>query len=354
MSTSGRQLRVWIDLANSPHPLLFAPVAHALAERGDEALVTARDHAQTLELTRERFDRVEVFGGESPGGRAAKAAAIARRVGELRRWARRAKPDVALSHNSYAQVAAARLAGIPAVTAMDFEYQPANHLAFRLAQLVLLPETVPAEVVRRQGARPRKVRRYPGLKESLYVGEFEPDPNVVARLGVERGPGDALVVLRTPPSRAIYHRFGNPLFEEALLALGGQPAVKCVLLARHPEQRQAVAALGLSNVVVPDRAVDALALMFEADLVVGAGGTMTREAALLGIPTLSVFAGRRPAVDTWLEERGKLRRLASVGQVEHVRRRQSEPTDLAEIRAEAGRAIDVFCAAVTVTADGRR
>jgi len=38
-----------------------------------------------------------------------------------------------LSHNSYSQIVAARLLRIPVVTAMDFEHQPANHLAFRLA-----------------------------------------------------------------------------------------------------------------------------------------------------------------------------------------------------------------------------
>lgn len=31
---------------------------------------------------------------------------------------------------------------------------------------------------------------------------------------------------------------------------------------------------------------------------------MTREAALLGVPTVSLFAGRRPAVDRWLEQNG--------------------------------------------------
>ena len=44
--------------------------------------------------------------------------------------------------------------------------------------------------------------------------------------------------------------------------------------------------------------------MYAADLVIGAGGTMTREAALLGVPTFSVFAGKSPAVDRALEAQG--------------------------------------------------
>src|SRR4051812_21122030 len=114
MPSAKQGLRVWIDLANSPHPLLFAPVARALGERGDVVLITARDHAQTLELARERFPDVEVIGGESPAGRASKAGALVRRIRGLRDWARGQRPDIALSHNSYAQIVAARLAGIPA------------------------------------------------------------------------------------------------------------------------------------------------------------------------------------------------------------------------------------------------
>src|SRR5439155_17293593 len=98
---------------------------------------------------------VLVVGGASPRATAAKAAAIMQRVRELREVARRERPDVALSHNSYAQVAAARSLGLPTVTAMDYEHQPANHLAFRLALVILLPEALPLDAVRRQGASAR-------------------------------------------------------------------------------------------------------------------------------------------------------------------------------------------------------
>jgi sulfotransferase family protein/uncharacterized protein DUF354 len=204
--------QVWIDLSNSPHALLFAPVASELGRRGHQVLVTARDNAQTAELARQHWPDVEVIGAESPPGRARKVGTLLNRVAGLRRWAKQREPDVALSHNSYAQVVAARSLGIPCVTAMDFEHQPANHLAFRLADSVLVPEAIPAKAIRRQGARDSKLHRYPGLKESIYLGNFAPDPDIVAKLGVEREADEALVVLRTPPSRAIYHRFANPLF----------------------------------------------------------------------------------------------------------------------------------------------
>ncbi len=339
-------MRVWIDLSNSPHPLLFAPVARRLEELGHEVLVTARDAAQTLELALERWPEAVAVGGPSPKGRRAKAQAIVARARDLRRFARRTGPDVALSHNSYAQIAAARSLGVPAVTAMDYEHQPANHVAFRLADRILLPAALPAEAVRRQGATTEKVERYDGLKEELYVGDFEPDPDILAKVGAERRDGEAVVVMRAPPSRAVYHRFDNPVFDAILDEVRRRNDARCVVLTRHPEQRDALEALASPNVVVPDRAVDARSLMYAADLVVGAGGTMTREAAIMGLPTVSVFAGRPPHVDLWLERRGLLCRAAHAEELGPIRRRADAPRNVGELRARAGELIQVFANAV--------
>jgi hypothetical protein len=160
-------VRIWIDLSNSPHPLLFEPVSRRLEQLGHEVLVTARDNAQTVELARERWDPVEVIGTSSPPGRGSKALPILDRIRRLASWARAERPDAALSHNSYAQIVAARILGIPAVTAMDYEHQPANHVAFRLAGTVLLPAALAESEVslRKTGLTRRKTRLYDGLKE---------------------------------------------------------------------------------------------------------------------------------------------------------------------------------------------
>jgi predicted glycosyltransferase len=335
-------VKVWLDLANSPHPLLFSPVARELQRRGHDVLPTARDNAQTVELAHERFGDVVVIGGESPRSLRPKAVALARRAAELRGWARAQRPDVALSHNSYAQIVAARALRMPIVTAMDFEHQPANHLAFRAADAILVPDVMPRGTIRRQGARAAKVRPYAGMKEELYLGDFEPDGSVAARLELDERSEQALVVLRTPPGRAIYHRFENPLFVEVLKTLGAQPQVRVVVLTRVAEQRHAIAELGLPNCVMPDGAIDARSLLYAADLVIGAGGTMTREAALLGVPTFSVFAGRSPAVDRALEARGLLQRLRQAGQVSAVRKRGHEPASLEQLRRRGAEIVNVF------------
>jgi uncharacterized protein len=338
-------MRVWIDLSNSPHPLLFAPIARRLEELGHEVGVTARDNAQTVELTLERWPHATIIGGQSPRSRANKAKVMIERVRALRRWARGFCADVALSHNSYGQIVAARSLGLRVVTAMDYEGQPANHLAFRLAHTILMPEALRGSRVHKQGATHARAHFYPGFKEEIYLGDFDPDLNVLGSIGIERS-DHSLVVARTPPSRAAYHRFDSPLFEQTIEALGRKANTHVVVLARHTEQREALRSLGLTNVVVPDHAIDARSLMYEADLVLGAGGTMTREAALMGLPTYSVFAGEQPAVDRQLERQGHLKRARSVHQMANVRQRASEPHSISELRARATELVDRFVEAV--------
>jgi predicted glycosyltransferase len=94
--------------------------------------------------------------------------------------------------------------------------------------------------------------------------------------------------------------------------------------------------------------------MYAADLVVGAGGTMTREAALLGVPTLSLFRGEQPAVDRWLETHGKLRRVASPQEVVPIHRRPTEPRSVEELARRSVELIDVFLRTVEASAHGAR
>jgi predicted glycosyltransferase len=346
-------MRIWIDLSNSPHPLLFRPIARRLQERGHTVAITARDNAQTVELARERWPDVEVIGGVSPKGRLDKARTIGGRAAALRRWAAAERPDVALSHNSYAQIVAAGSLRVPVVTAMDFEHQPANHLAFRLAKSVLLPAALCGSAVWRQGATARKTHFYSGLKEEVYLADFRPDSDVLHGLGIALGPGETLVVARPAPDRAAYHPFENPLFVDCVKTVLRDGRTTVVVLPRHPDQADLLEHLALPRCAVVRAAVDSRSLMSVADLMIGAGGTMTREAALMGVPTLSLFAGHRPAVDRWLQDRGMLRVLSDAHDCPPVTR-QPRADQLAALRVRGAFLVDEFCdateRAVTVAA----
>ncbi|HEX8139414.1 MAG TPA: DUF354 domain-containing protein [Pyrinomonadaceae bacterium] len=305
-------MRIWIDLANSPHVPFFRALIPEFEARGHEVMLTARDFAQTVELARAAALAPVVIGGQGGGGLKGKAGNLVGRALSLARWARGRGFDLAVSHNSYAQILAARLLRVRTVTLMDYEHQPANHLAFRLASHVIVPRAFPAEALRRFGARESKVRRYDGTKEDVYLADFEPDGRFTEKLKELGAGSDHLLVVVRPPARdALYHRFDNELFDELLERLGAQEGLKVILLARTESQRAEYLKRAPANMILPRVALDGANLLAAADLVISAGGTMNREAAALGVPAATIYAGRWAAVDEELVREGRLRRIST-------------------------------------------
>ena len=315
-------MRIWIDLANSPHVPFFAALSGEFKRRGHSVEFTARAYAQTVELAEAAGLKASVVGGHGGGRLSGKGLNIAGRAWALARWARGRGFDLGLSHNSYSQVLASRALGLGAVTLMDYEHQPANHLAFRLASRVVVPSAFPEDALRRFGARPGKVRRYGGIKEDVYLSDFEPDARFAPLLSEKFGVDvtrDTLVVVRPPASEALYHRFENELFDGLLKRLLAREGVKVLLLARTDAQREELRSrFRADNLIAPREALDGANLIAAADLVVSAGGTMNREAAALGVPAATVYAGRWAAVDEQLVREGRLKRIASREDVESL------------------------------------
>ena len=316
-------MRVWIDISNSPQVPFFRPLVSLLGERGHEVRVTTREYAQTIELLTLHGIEHEVVGPPHGGaGAAGKTRAMAGRLRALRRYASGRGFDVALSHASHELPMVARSLGIPASYAFDYEFARVQHgFGCRAARRVVVPDAIPQDRLDRLGARERKVRRYPGLKEEYYLSGFEPDPSVVDELGLDRE--RTIVVVRTPPDVSLYHRESNALFADVLERFGHDPHVHALVLPRTAEQRAEIVAQGLPSVAVPDRAIDAQSLVALSDLVVSAGGTMNREAVALGVPVYTTFAGRLGAVDESLVHAGRLRVLTSADDVQLEKRAES-------------------------------
>jgi predicted glycosyltransferase len=338
-------MRIWIDLANSPHVPFFRALAVEFERRGHEVETTAREFAQTVELAGAAGFRPAVVGGHGGGGLSGKARNVAGRAWALKRWARGRGLDLAVSHNSYSQIVAARLAGLRAVTLMDYEHQPANHLAFRLASRVIVPEAFPEEALRKFGAGRGKVRRYQGIKEDVYLSDFAPDPRFAGRLLEQFGidtEREVLVVVRPPAREALYHRFENELFDALLERLSARENVRVILLPRGGAQRDALAVrhaegFGSGRLIMPRAALDGANLVAAADLLVSAGGTMNREAAALGVPAATVYAGRWAAVDEQLVREGRLRRVATREELESLtfeKKKSAEPRRAAGVRGK--------------------
>jgi len=309
-------MRIWIDLANSPHVPFFRSLTDEFNRRSHEVVITARDFAETVKLAEAAGFAAETIGRHGGGKLSGKAGNLVQRAMALARWARGRKLDLAVSHNSYSQILAARALSLRSVTLMDYEHQPANHLAFRLASRIIVPRAFPEAALTRFGAAPAKVQRYDGIKEDIYLADFQSDPDFhkeLEKLGINTD--DVLVTVRPPANEALYHRFENELFDLLLDRLSTTPRVKVLMLPRNNAQRTRYSARAGENLIMPSTPLAGGNLIAHSDLLVSAGGTMNREAAALGIPAASIYLGEWAAIDEQLVKEGRLRRISTAEDV---------------------------------------
>jgi len=305
---------IWIDLDNTPHVPFFLPIIEELRARGYRVVLTARDSYHVCRLLEFHGISCQVVGRHWGKSRILKVAGTCFRAAQLLSVALRERPDVAVSHGSRAQTLAALLTGIPRISIFDYEF--ASVMGFLHPDWAFVPHVfTPAVKVDAK----KQVLRYPGIKEDVYVGRLEPDSSLKKQLGL--GDSNLIVTVRPPAHEAHYH---NPeaelLFDAALDLLTGKPDVSMVLLPRNERQEAALRKrwagwIAKGRIIIPDRAVNGLNLIWFSDLVISGGGTMNREAAALGVPVYSIFRGKIGAVDRHLADTGRLKLLESVEDV---------------------------------------
>src|SRR5207247_7718716 len=165
-----------------------------------------------------------------------------------------------------------------------------------------------------------RIRKYPGIKEDVYVPRFVPEPGIRRQLGLREE--ELVVTIRPPANEAHYHNLeSDQLLEAAVEFLSKKPDVKLVALPRDKKQgvrlrTQWPDLFSNGTMRIPEQVVDGLILIWHSDFVISGGGTMNREAAALGVPVYSVFRGRIGAVDQHLASRGRLVLLKSVEDVQ--------------------------------------
>jgi len=300
-------MKVWVDMTNAAHVVVLRPLVELLEAGGHEVTLTARPLSHTAELLDDWGHPYTAIGHHGGASKLGKALAAASRVAQAFGFARGKNFDYGLAHGSTDLPPVGRVLGIPNTTMFDYEWARLQHeVNCRLATRVLVPDAIPADRLAQYGARPPKLVQYPGLKEEYCLSDFEPDPAVLAELGLD--PARVIAVVRTAPSYALYLGGSeNELVPRVLHRLLDEGA-QVVVLARNDEQRRALRDVDPA-LVVPERAVDGSSLAGLADLVVSAGGTMIREGAVLGTPVWSIFEGRLGAVDELLEREGRVRFL---------------------------------------------
>ncbi|MBC8146244.1 MAG: DUF354 domain-containing protein, partial [bacterium] len=187
--------RLWLDLDNSPHVPLFAPLIRHLESKGWQLIVTARDFAQTLDLVEQLGVKAIPVGRHAGRSKVRKVANLPVRALQLVRTVRSFRPQIALSHGSRTQTLAARVLRIPSIVMFDYEWTEME-IFTRLANLLVCPSMIKPDRLRAAGIPVEKVSYYDGFKEELYLPEFRPDNGFRSELDI--ADDDLLITVRPP------------------------------------------------------------------------------------------------------------------------------------------------------------
>ncbi len=295
--------KIWVDIATGPQVLFYNPIIKELQRRGNTILVTTRQFTETVSLADRYGLSHTVIGSHGGSSLAGKFVAIISRSIRLMRYAREYAVDLALS-SSYSQAMAAPLMNIPLVVCGDYEGNPANHLACRVARRIIVPNLFHKPNLVKFGASPTKIVSYGGIKENVYLADFIPEPEYLEKLGVSKE--KILITMRPPSEVSSYHQFKNPLFDQLLDWISKKSDTVIILLPRGAEQRLKYLSMQYKNIIIPDKVLDGPNLIYHSDIVISAGGTMNREAVVLGTPVYTLFMGKLGSVDENLIKTGKM------------------------------------------------
>lgn len=275
-------MRVWLDALTSKQGRLAACLALHLKDSGYETFITCREYECTR-YTIELYGLKPTVVGEHGGGtRLGKLLADANRVYALARLVGEASPKALVA---YPNPSAARVAfglGIPYIALNDTPHaEAANRLSLPLCSVLVAPEALRGEF---EGflSKNARVFYYDGVDEVLWVKMFKPTGSTLKELKLERR---RYVVVRPEEFKAAYYSWGGWGWLELCDVLK-KHGLTTVVLPRYEEQRTEALKRGL---IVPTTCVDGLDLVHHSLAVVTGGGTMAREAALLGIPSYYTF-----------------------------------------------------------------
>ncbi|HTE25964.1 DUF354 domain-containing protein [Flavitalea sp.] len=292
-------MKIWFDLSNSPHINLFYHLIRDLEDSGNEVVITCRPLANTIDLLDQKALNYTVIGEHYGKKIHKKIFGYPVRVLQLRNFLAKLSLDLAVSQSSFHSPLVAKLLGIPSIYTNDNEHALGNIPSFLFATRVFIPENLSVDKVIRQGAARKKVTQYPGVKEGIYLWR---SGEKIYKKRTEVANKIVRLYVRPEPLTAQYYKGGLNFLDDTLIALQNKYSI--TVLPRDRNQTNHFKQSKFSSLTVPDKPLHFEDIAANCSLFIGAGGSMTREMAILGIPTISVYQDNLLDVDSFLIKKG--------------------------------------------------
>ncbi len=302
-------MKIWIDISNAPHVRFFKDVIRYFEDEGEDVLVTTRKFGDIHKLM-DMYDIDFVSVGKHGVTLEEKLKESAERVVNLADLISGENFDVALSKHSIELPRVAFGLGIPSLFVLDNEHATAaNKLTLPLCSKIIVPSSIDEWKLLQYGANLNDIIKYNGTSELMHFNNFKFNENVFDDLGLDL-PLQKTILMRPEPSLASYL---NTDYRKSVLS----PVVdvlkeyaNILILPRFKEQAEIFE--GIKNVTILKPPVDTSSIIKACDLVIGAGGTMNREAAILQTHVISCYPGDTLSVDQFYVNNGLMYRTTDL------------------------------------------
>jgi predicted glycosyltransferase len=247
------------------------------------------------------------------------------------------KPMVAVSTASAVCARVAFGLGIKHIAVNDSPHSEiAGRLSLPLSHHLLCPWVIPYKAWQKFGIQRKQVTTYHALDPAAWL-KREPLRGPVPKLD----PDKKTITVRVQESDAPYLAKADTTWTDNVLGslVEAFPDANLVALCRYSLQVDEIRRKFGSRWFVPDEVVSGHDLLEKTDLFVGMGGTMTAEAALMGVPVVSAFQGSL-FTDSYLKTVGLLAKaLTTSGLISYARRFLTESFKVG-FRKKAKRVLD--------------
>lgn len=291
-------MRIWIDIINSPQVSFFVPFIDDFKKNGHEILVTCRDSGNTVDLLKQNNIDFNIVGDRQKDLKKKKIRFFVKRLRNLYSFIRKQKVDVAASQSSFYQPIVARLLGIPCLYTNDNEHAKGNLFGFLFATKVILPVALKNEDFTKKWPLKSKVIFYPSVKEAIYLSQ---NPDLLKGLSQKKNK----IYFRPEPWTAQYYDGPQNFFDNTLLNLLNEYDV--VVLPRDKSQAEHYTQDKFGRLTVAQKPLSLQNIISDCLLFIGAGGSMSRELAVMGIPVISIYQADLLCVDKYLVDRDRLK-----------------------------------------------
>ena len=279
-------MKVWYDACTGKQVRYGAAIINRLEKKGHKTIFTTREHPDTIPLAKYLGLNFEIVGKYNPQSKFTRLYESLERQLKFCNMFKDEPPDVAISHHSVEQCRVAFGLGIPTISTHDTPHADAvNRLTLPLIDILVVSEAIPNRHLKQYPVK--RIVKFSGVDEVAWIKDFKPKQKFDF--------GHPLIVVRQLETKAAYAEGKKDITLKIAKKLSKHG--KVIFLSRYERKP-------IENLIVPSGFIDSASLVAEADLVVSVGGTIAREAALAGTPSIiiKVFSGMH--VNEYLAKRG--------------------------------------------------